>query len=159
MRVSKQRSGVSFAVVDLSTGEVVSEHVEFTKQADKFIMEGGYGIVALVFFSKLAELKLSPDAYRLCARVMASANFGGLVNKTNEEYAQELLIHKNRVSALMGKLHKVGVIHRIGPRTVFINPNYFFRGTAKAQNEAVKEWGRLHTPKLVSFGSEDQKTA
>ncbi len=146
-------------MVDLSTGEVISEKVEFTKQPDKFIMEGGYGIVALVFFSKLAELRMSPDAYRLCARIMASANFGGIVNKTNDEYAAELLIHKNRVSSLMGKLHKAGVIHRIGPRTVFINPGYFFRGNASAQNEAVKQWGILHTPKLVEFENHDRKSA
>ena len=114
--------------------------------------------MALVFFSKLAELRMSPDAYRLCARVMASANFGGLVNKPNSDYADELGIHKNRVSALMKKLHNAGVLHRIGPRSVFINPAYFFRGTAKAQNEAVKQWQELRLPKIVGFKS-SRKTA
>ncbi len=107
------------------------------------------GCITVEQFDFLVNLKPSPDAYRLCARIMASANFGGLVNKSNEEYAREIGIDKSRVSRLIGKLHDAGVIHRIGPRSIFINPAYLFRGNAKAQNEAVKQWSELRRPKLV----------
>lgn len=149
METFESTTGTSVLVLDSSTGEILTDQLQFTKRLDKFVMPGGYAIVALVFFSKLAELKISADAYRLCARIMASANFGGLVNKSNEEYAREIGIDKSRVSRLIGKLHDAGVIHRIGPRSIFINPAYLFRGNAKAQNEAVKQWSELRRPKLV----------
>lgn len=138
-------------VLDSSTGEILADQIQFNRRLDKFVMPGGYAIVALVFFSKLAELKISADAYRLCARIMASANFGGLVNKPNDEYAQEIGVDKSRVSRLIWQLHDAGVIHRIGPRSIFINPAYLFRGTARAQNEAVKQWLELRQPKIVDF--------
>ena len=138
-------------VLDSSTGEILADQIQFNRRLDKFVMPGGYAIVALVFFSKLAELKISADAYRLCARIMASANFGGLVNKPNDEYAQEIGVDKSRVSRLIWQQHDAGVIHRIGPRSIFINPAYLFRGTARAQNEAVKQWLELRQPKIVDF--------
>jgi hypothetical protein len=158
MRTSKRLAGTSLAVVDLSTGEILSDGVEVTGKAEKFLIEGGYAIVALVFFSKLAELRLPADAYRLAARIMASANFGGMVNKSNAEYAAELCLDRSRISRLVGKLHDAGVIHRLGPKTIFINPGYFFRGTPQAQRQAVAEWQRLRMPKLVGFQGK-QKTA
>jgi hypothetical protein len=158
MQTFESTVGTSVMVLDSSTGEVLSEKLQFTKRQEKFAMPGGYAIVSLLFFSKLAELKISADAYRLCARIMASANYGGLVNKSNDEYAAEIGVDKSRISRLIWKLHDAGVIHRIGPRSIFINPAYLFRGTARDQNEAVKRWSELRHPKIVNV-KERRKTA
>jgi hypothetical protein len=153
MRTFERHTPTSLAVVDTKTGEIFSEGVKFVGTGDKYLITGGYAIVALVFFSKLAELKLPADAYRLCARIMASANFGGMVNKPNDEYAEEIGIDKTRVSRLIGVLHNKGVIHRIGPKTIFINPAYLFRGTVEAQKQACAEWQKLRLPRLVKFSN------
>lgn len=153
MGTFESSTGASVIVLDSSTGEILADQIQFISKSGKYIMPGGFAVVALVFFSKLAELDVPKDALKLCARIMASSSFGGLVNKPNEEYAKELGVDKSRISRLIWKLHDVGVLHRIGPRTVFINPAYFFRGTAKAQNEAVKQWAELRLPKIVDFKS------
>ena len=104
----------------------------------------------MVDFTKivaLLDVGIPVEGIYLLSKIIA-AGVGYLVNKSNEEYASELGISKPRVSMLIGKLHDAGVLHRVGPRAVFINPGYLFRGTPEAQNRAVEEWCKLRMERL-----------
>lgn len=125
------------------TGEVFAEKIQFVRKGKKFMFPGGFAMVGLSLFGKLAEVKMVQDGHRLIANMMASSPYGNYVNKSNEQYAKDLGFDKHRVSRMVGKLHEAGIIHRIGPSTVLINPSYFFRGTPEEQERTIEEWSKL----------------
>ena len=152
MGVFESSDSVSLGVVDLATGELVAEQIQFTKKGARFIMPSGFAVASNDLFNRLGELSLPADGYRLLLKIMAASPYGGHVHKANEEYAEEMGVQKTRISALIRKLHDAGIVHRIGPQTVFINPGYFFRGRPEQQHQALEEWMRLRTPNIKTFG-------
>lgn len=151
MGESQFHAGESIALVNLSTGEVVSDDISIKgRKGPRYTFPGGFAFVGLVYISKLSDLELPADGFRLALKIMASANFGGLCNKSNDAFAKEIGISKHRISTLIHKLHDAGVIHRLGPRTVVCNPVFLWQGSAKDQQKAISAWSELRRPTLVS---------
>jgi hypothetical protein len=76
---------------------------------------------------------------------------------SNKEYAEELGIRSSRVSTLIGLLAEKKFIHRVGPKTVMVNPGWCFRGTPAEQHTALELWAKLHPLGIVS--ESERKTA
>ncbi len=148
MGTFESNAGASFIVIDEETGEVVADRMEFKRKSVRYAFPGGWAIVGLICLNRISDIKLPADGYRLAMKIMGASSYGGHVHKSNEDFAEELGVDKTRVSRLIGKLHSAGLVHRIGPKAVFINPGYYFRGTAEAQHQALEEWNKLRLPGL-----------
>ena len=105
--------------------------------------------MGLVYISKLRKLKLPAAGYELAMLLMEHGGYAGLVTRTNKELAEELGASTTRISALKCKLERAGILFRLGPKTVFLNPVFYWRGSAVEQNRAVQRWSDLHPVGIV----------
>lgn len=136
---------VSPEYMELATGEVVS-----TTQKKRYAYPGGYITMGLVNITRLVNAKLPADGYRLALLIAARvAPVSSLCHATNEAYAEELGIRKNRVSELIHLLAETSFICRLNPRLVMVNPHWCFHGTAIQQQDAMQTWTRLHPLGIV----------
>jgi len=151
MGESQFDAGESLVLMNMSTGEIVSEDISIKgRKGPRYNFPGGWALVGLVYISKLADLELPADGFRLALKVMSSTQFGGLCNKSNEEFAKEIGVSKHRISTLIHKLHDANVLYRIGPKTIMCNPIFFFQGPAKDHNKAIETYSNFRRPELVS---------
>lgn len=137
--------------MNMSTGEIVSEDISIKgRKGPRYNFPGGWAAVGLVYISKLADMELPADGFRLALKIMSSTQFGGLCNKSNEAFAKEIGISKHRVSTLIHKLHDSNVLCRLGPKTMMVNPIFFFQGPAKDHNKAIETYANFRLPELVN---------
>jgi len=136
----------SKTLVDVDTGEIYAAGV--SKKGGRYAMPGGYGVVSLVYISRMLEMKLG-SGLEVALHLMSKADYGGLCMEKNEDIAKALGMTKTYVSTLIGNLHRKGVLHRVGPRTVFMNPAFFFRGTPQDQEKALCRWA-IYRRSLIS---------
>jgi hypothetical protein len=126
-------------IVDTTTGEITP----IVEVKGKFVFPGGFAFVGLVYISKLRNVKLSADGYRLALLLMEESGYCGICAKPYKDIAAMLGVLPSRISRLLAMLEKVGVAQRIGNRqsgTVMVNPAFCFRGSAKEQHKALEMW-------------------
>ena len=153
--------GVSPEYVDLDSGEVVRLLPTTDSQQDprrKYVYPGGYVTMGLINVTRIIGMKLPADGYRLALLITTRvAQVSNLCHCTNEEYGRELGVHKNRVSALIGRMCKAGFLYRMNPRLVMVNPSWCFRGTPAQHHQAIETWCKLHPIGTVTV--QERKTA
>lgn len=135
------------SLVDMQTGESWSI-IEDGKGKRRYIFPGGFAFVSLVYLSKLRQVKLPADGYRLALLLMENAGYGGISTKPFGELAAALDVWPSRVSSLVNKLEALGVVQKIGGRksgTILINPGFCFRGSPVEQHKALELWAE-HRP-------------
>lgn len=151
MGESQFDTGESLILVNSVTGEIVPGELSVKRpKGARYNFPGGWALVGLVYISKLADLELPADGFRLALKIMSSTQFGGLCNKSNEAFSKEIGVSKHRVSTLIHKLHDSNVLCRLGPKTMMINPIFFFQGPAKDHNKAIETYSNFRRPELVS---------
>lgn len=136
-------------IVDPLTGELLSEIELRPSKKARYTFPGGYGYMGLVDATKLSQADLSALGFRLIWLIISKMNYGGLCNCPNSVYARELGTTPDAISRQIRKLHDLAILHRIGPRAVFMSPLFFFRGTADAQRTAIEQWAELRRMRLV----------
>lgn len=130
--------------MNTETGELASEFVAEEKSGYRLHMPGGHGVIGLTYTQKLRKLGLPATGHELVWFFIENAAFSGLVTIPNPTIAAELGCSASRISDLKSRLEKAGLLLRLGPRTVFLNPAYFWRGKAYEQNKAVEKWCELN---------------
>lgn len=140
--------------IDVDKGEFVrllALSDDQSEQHRKYVYPGGYLTMGLVNITRLVNCKLPADGYRLALLIAAKvAPVSSLCHTTNEAYAKELGITRNRVSRLIGRLCACKLVYRMNPRLVMVNPGWCFRGTPTQHAEALETWGKLHPIGVVS---------
>lgn len=148
MRRFPSQSGVSQSHVDVDTGELVRLlRLPETEPIPgrRYVYEKGYLTMSLMNITRLVKQRLPADGYRLALLISCRMSHAtALCHATNDEYARELGIGKNRVSALIGQLCKLRFIARMNPRLVMVNPSWCFRGTPTEQKACIFAWQELH---------------
>jgi Mn-dependent DtxR family transcriptional regulator len=86
--------------------------------------------------------------------LMSQSDYGGMCMAKNGDVAKELGISPTYVSTLIWKLHRAGVLHKVGPRTVFMNPAFLFRGSAQEQHRALERWSVYRRELMVKENTE-----
>jgi hypothetical protein len=122
--------------------------VEDGKGKRRYVFPGGFAFVGLVYLSKLRQVKMPADGYRLALLLMEKAGYGGISTSPFGEMAAELDVWPSRVSSLIARLELLGVVQKIGGRkscTVLINPTFCFRGSPAEQHKALEMWAQ-HRP-------------
>lgn len=110
----------------------------------------GFGLVGLVFISKLARIRMPADAYRLAMFFIEFSEFNdGISIKRHVEYAQLLEVSAPRVSELITLLEGLDIVYRLGGRAVMVNPEYYWRGNDDIQSVAQARWRKLKRPEIV----------
>jgi hypothetical protein len=121
------------------------------KGQGRYQFPGGFSFVGLVYISKLIDLHLPADGYRLALKLMATSGYGGVCSLPNKQIAAELGIDKSRVSRLVALLERAGVCQRFGTRrgAIMVNPTFCFRGSKAEQDKAIQEWCRVRPIGIV----------
>lgn len=133
---------------------------EQTKASMFFNMPGGWITMGCVNLTKLINLKLPADGYRLALLIAnKSVHQSGLCYCPNEELAEEIGINKDRVSKLIGRLCEAKLIYRVGPRSVLVNPLWCFRGLSVDHRKAIELWQSYHPIGMVRRQAEQQARA
>lgn len=104
--------------------------------------------MGLVYISKLRQVKLPADGYRLALLFMESAGYAGISTKPFTEIAETLGVWPSRISTLVSALEKVGVVQKLGGQkssNVLVNPAFCFRGSPAEQHKAIEMWA-AHRP-------------
>jgi hypothetical protein len=136
-------------IVDTTTGEMVP----ITEIKGKFVFPGGFAFVGLVYISKLRNVKLPADGYRLALLLMEEGGYVGIYTKPYKHLAVSLGVSAPRISKLLKQLEDVGVAKRIGGErsgSIMINPAFCFRGSAKEQGRALELWAENHPIGIVA---------
>jgi hypothetical protein len=140
----------SHAVLDLNTGEI-SPIIE-TKGRKKHVFPGGWVFVGVVYITKLFDVRLSADGYRLALLLMREAGWEGVCDKPFAELARMMNVHPPRLSKLMGDLERVRIVYRVGGKrshAVLLNPAFCWRGSAEEQHRALEAWAKYHPIGIV----------
>jgi hypothetical protein len=124
----------------MSTGESWSI-VEDSKGRKRYNFPGGFAFVGLVYITKLREVKLPADGYRLALLVMEKAGYAGICSIKQRELAKLLSLSRPRITKLISVLEKQTVVQRIGTGCLLVNPTFCFRGTPAEQHKALELWG------------------
>lgn len=123
----------------------------------RYLYPGGYVTMGLVNITRLVNAKLPADGYRLALLIATKVvPVSSLCHCTNEAYAEELGITKNRVSRLISRLASCRLLYRMNPRLVMVNPGWCFRGTPAQHHSAMETWLKLHPIGIVK---PERKTA
>lgn len=133
------KTSSSHALVDVSTGEVTP----IVEVQGKFVFPGGFAFVGMSYITKLAELKLPADAYRLALHLMKETGYVGIYTKPFKTLADFLGVDPPRISRLLSILEKATVVQRLGNHkggTIMLNPVFCFRGSVKEQHRAIELW-------------------
>ena len=161
--VSKPDSAPSSTrtLVDMATGENWAI-IEDGKGKQQHVFPGGFTFVGLVYISKLRQVKLPADGYRLALLLMENAGYAGVSTKPFSELAEALGVWPSRISSLITRLEALGVVQKIGGRksgNILINPTFCFRGRVAEQHKALEMWAAHRPFNLIKPATEQQARA
>lgn len=106
--------------------------------------------MSLVNITKIVNLRLTADGYRLALLIAAKVvPVSGLCHCSNADFAAALGIGKSQVSRIIQHLCREGIVYRMNPRVVMVNPAWCFQGNPAEHSRAIQEWSRLHPLGLV----------
>lgn len=124
----------------------------------RYAMPGGYGVVSLVYVSRMLKMKLGAGL-EVALYLMSQTDYGGMCMAKNTDIAKELGMTSTYVCTLIGRLHRAGVLHKVGPRTVFMNPAFLFRGSPKDQHRALEIWSQYRREVMHQENTEFKEDA
>lgn len=145
--------------VNMETGEHWS--IVKDKRGKSHIFVGGYCFMALVYITRLIDLKLPADGYRLALLLMRESGYAGIVAKSYKDLAAMMAIRPSRFSSLVAVLERNGVAQRLGARkgaNILMCPYFCWRGKASEQHKAIELWNANRPFNLVK-PDEQRKSA
>lgn len=161
MGTTTRIAGATKTLVDMSTGECWTIQ-EDGKGKRRYVFPGGFAFVGLVYISKLRNVRLPADGYRLALLVMEKSGYGGVCSVAQAELATHLGVHRSRVSRLVSSLESAGIVARLGgarSKAIMVNPLFCFRGSAKEQQQALQAWAELHPLAIIASDVSYAETA
>lgn len=114
--------------------------------------------MSLVYVSRMLKMKLGAGL-EVALYLMSQSDYGGMCMAKNSEVAKELGMTATYVCTLIGRLHHKGVLHKVGPRTVFLNPAFLFRGSAQEQHRALERWSKYRRDLMQQENAEPREDA
>lgn len=129
--------------VDALTGQILEGAtlaVHYPKRTNGF-QHGGWMAVAHHPATRIAELKLGEEAYRVLFYAIGHLDFENLLVLNQTQAAAKLKMKQQSVNRALAKLIAAEVIEK-GPRvsgrnTYRINPSFGWKGSAKSHRDAL----------------------
>lgn len=117
--------------------------------AKKWYTFGGFMVVSMASLLEIRRLKLSARDREVLDCLMLHVEFGNAaVGLSSTEIAAELGTSVSLVSRCLTKMEDCDLIERGSRGVVYMNPNFWFKGTAEEQGSAVFRW---HQRKAQAF--------
>ena len=144
--------------VDLSTGELLEGAtlaVFYPRRWNGFI--GGWVAMAQEPLMRLAQADLGGEALRVLFALLAKLDFENFIAVNHSELGRQLGMQRPNISRAVARLTGEGVLIA-GPRlhgkaTYTLNPQYGWKGSAKAHQEALQARMRARGISVIDGGS------
>lgn len=115
----------------------------------EFYTFGGYMVVSMNAFLEIRKHKLSAKERELLDYLMLHVEFGNVcVDFHREVCATELETAGSAISRSLSRLEKCELVSRGRRGVIYLNPNFWFKGSVSDQKKAVFKW---HKGKMAAL--------
>ena len=151
MKTTKSNSSSTYrniVAMDADTGEILDKMPVYSpKKIHSLFGKMGFLIISNNALTMLAESDLDGGAMRVLLCILSKVQDKNLIAINQSELAEVMGMQKSNFSTAMKKLVEKGIInenmHKIGrSKTYNLNPNYAWRGSNEAHQEAINNHSR-----------------